>query len=467
MQMEGKKGQWGSNFGFLMAAVGSAVGLGNIWGFPYKMGISGGFAFLLIYLLLAVFVGFVIMLGELTIGRKTGKGVLAAYRDISKKYAWIGWMGTICPILVMSFYTVLGGYAMKYMVANFGDIFGAGFGVGGAESGDFFNGFLTSQAEGVIYTFIFCLITYVIVRGGVSGGIEKFSKVAMPALFVLLLIVIARSLTLPGAMEGVAFMFKPNFEVFTGTGWITVLGRAGGQMFFSLSLGMGAMVTYGSYVSKKENIEKNAVLIPALDTTVALLAGLAVMPAVFAFGMEPGGGPGLLFVTLQAVFAAMGGIGPIFGFLFYLFVVIAAITSAISLLEVVTAAFIDKEIAKGNEPNRHKATLIGIVIIFLLSIVVALDGLGSNGLPMPLGFVWLDFFDLFSEGIMMPLGALAMSLIIGWKLGPKWMEDEITASGDPWKGKSFAMICFRYIAPVGMLFILLGQLNSFFGWGLF
>lgn len=465
--MDSKKGQWGSNFGFLMAAVGSAVGLGNIWGFPYKMGISGGFAFLLIYLVLAVFVGFVIMLGELTIGRKTGKGVLGAYQELSKNYAWIGWMGTICPFLIMSFYTVLGGYAMKYMVANFGDIFGAGFGVNGADSGAFFGEFLTKQAEGVIYTFLFCFITYIIVRGGVAGGIERFSKIAMPALFILLLIVIARSLTLPGAMEGLAFMFKPNFEVFNGTGWITVLGRAGGQMFFSLSLGMGCMITYGSYLSKKEDIETNAVLIPILDTSVALLAGIAVMPAVFAFGMEPGGGPGLLFVTLQAVFGAMGALGPIFGFLFYLFVVIAAVTSAISLLEVATATFIDKSIAKGKEPNRHRATLICTVLIFVLATVVALDGLGSNGLPMPLGFIWLDFFDLFSEGIMMPLGALSMSLIIGWKLGPKWMEDEITANGKSWKGKTFAMICFRYIAPIGMLFILVGQLNGFFGWGLF
>jgi NSS family neurotransmitter:Na+ symporter len=376
-------------------------------------------------------------------------------------------MGTICPFLIMSFYTVLGGYAMKYMVANFGDIFGAGFGVGGADSGAYFGEFLTKQGEGIVYTFLFCLVTWVIVRGGVSKGIEAFSKVAMPALFILLLIVIVRGLTLPGAMEGVAFMFKPSFEVFEGTGWITVLGRAGGQMFFSLSLGMGCMITYGSYLNKKENIEQNAVIIPVLDTTVALLAGLAVMPTVFAMGMEPGGGPGLLFVTLQAVFASMGGVGPIFGFLFYLFVVIAAVTSAVSLLEVATATFIDKEIAKGNEPNRHRATLICIVIIFALAVIVALDGLGSNGLPMPLGFIWLDFFDLFSEGIMMPLGALSMSLIIGWKLGPKWMEDEITASGDKWKGKAFAMVCFKYIAPLGMLFILVGQLNGFFGWGLF
>ena len=466
--MDNQKGQFGTNFGFLMAAVGSAVGLGNIWGFPYKMGISGGFPFLLIYLVLVVCVGYVIMLGELTIGRKTGKGVLAAYSDLSRKYVWLGWMGTICPFLIMAFYTVLGGYAIKYMVGNFGDLLGASWGIGGADSGDYFSEFLSSQGEAIIYTLVFCFATFIIVAGGVSKGIEAFSKIAMPALFLLLLAVVVRSVTLPGAAEGIAFMWKPNFEVFEGTGWITVLGRAGGQMFFSLSLGMGCMITYGAYLSKKENIERNAILVPIFDTAAALLAGLAVMPAVFAFGMEPTGGPGLLFVTLQGVFEAMGGFfGSLFGFLFYLFVVIAAITSSISLLEVATATLIDNKIAKGEYPRRILYSLICSIIIFALACIVTMDGLGTNGLQRPLGFIWLDFFDLFAEGIMMPLGAMVMSLIIGWKLGPKWMNDEITADGSVWNSKRFSMTCFRYIAPLMMAFILVGQLNGFFGWGLF
>ncbi len=466
--MGNQKGQFGTNFGFLMAAVGSAVGLGNIWGFPYKMGISGGFPFLLIYLVLVICVGYVIMLGELTIGRRTGKGVLAAYHELSRKYEWLGWMGTICPFLIMAFYTVLGGYAIKYMIGNLGDLLGAAWGIGAVDSGAYFSEFLHTPEEAIIYTLIFCFLTFIIVAGGVSKGIEAFSKVAMPALFFLLLVVVVRSITLPGAAEGIAFMWKPNFEVFEGTGWITVLGRAGGQMFFSLSLGMGCMITYGAYLSKQENIERNAILVPIFDTAVALLAGLAVMPAVFAFGMEPTGGPGLLFVTLQGVFGAMGGVlGPVFGFLFYLFVVIAAITSAISLLEVATATLIDKKISKGEYPKRIEYSFICSIIIFALACIVAWDGLGTNGLPRPLGFIWLDFFDLFAEGIMMPLGAMVMSLIIGWKLGPKWMEDEITADGSLWNSKHFSMICFRYIAPLMMAFILVGQLNGFFGWELF
>ena len=246
------KGQWGSNFGFLMAAVGSAVGLGNLWGFPYKMGANGGFAFLLIYLVLAVFVGYVIMMGELAIGRNTRKGVLGAYETLSSKYAIVGWMGFICPFLILSFYCMLGGWCLKYAIANLGDLFGASWGVNGVDSGTYFTNLYLSQSTSSIFSLIFVILTVVIVMGGVSGGIEKFSKIAMPALFFLLVIVIIRSVTLDGAVEGLKFMFQPNFEVFKGTGWISVLASAGGQMFFSLSLGMGCMITYGSYLPKRK-----------------------------------------------------------------------------------------------------------------------------------------------------------------------------------------------------------------------
>nr|MCR5482389.1 sodium-dependent transporter [Clostridia bacterium] len=335
--MESNNKQWGSHFGFLMAAVGSAVGLGNLWGFPYKMGSHGGFAFLIIYLVLAVFVGYVIMMGELTIGRRSGKGAIGAYKAISEKFAIVGWMAYICPYLILSFYSMLGGWCLRYAIANIGDLFGAGWGTAGQDSGTFFTNLYLSQSTSTIYTVIFIVLTALIVMGGVSGGIEKFSKYAMPALFFMLIIVIIRSVTLPGAVEGLKFMFKPDFSVFQGTGWLSVLASAGGQMFFSLSLGMGIMITYGAYLPKETSIEKSSLIIPACDTLIALMAGVAVMPAVFAFGMEPGGGPGLLFVTLQAVFAEMGAIGPVFGFILYFLVFIAAITSSISLLEVSTA----------------------------------------------------------------------------------------------------------------------------------
>ena len=257
---ENHKGQFGSSFGFLMAAVGSAVGLGNLWGFPYKMGANGGFAFLILYLILVVFVGYVIMMTELALGRKTGKGVVGAYKALSKKYAFIGWMGAIAPWLILSFYSMLGGYCIKYAVANLGDLFGASWGIGDANSGEYFGAFTSDMVQTVIFSLIFVVLTVLIVRGGVSGGIEKFSTVAMPALFIMLVIVIIRSVTLPGASEGLAFMFKPDWSAFEGTGWITVLAVAGGQMFFSLSLGMSIMIAYGSYLPKDQNLERSALV---------------------------------------------------------------------------------------------------------------------------------------------------------------------------------------------------------------
>ncbi|MEG0431247.1 MAG: sodium-dependent transporter [Anaerovoracaceae bacterium] len=465
--MSENKGQWGSSFGFLMAAVGSAVGLGNLWGFPYKMGKSGGFAFLLMYLILAVLIGFVIMVGELTIGRKTGKGVVGAYAALSSKFRPLGWMGFIAPMLILSFYSMLGGYCLKYAVGNIGDIFNASWGINNADPGAYFSAFTSDPVASSIYTIIFMVLTIGIVMGGISGGIEKFSKIAMPALFIMLLVVIARSVTLPGASEGLAFMFKPNWEVFQGNGWMSILAIAGGQMFFSLSLGMGVMITFGSYLPKSENIEQKSVLIPIADTLVAIMAGLAVMPAVFAMGMEPAQGPGLLFITLQAVFSHMGTLGPIFGFLLYALVFIAAITSSILLLEVGVSVLIDSREKKQQTINRKGITMALGLVITVLAVFVSVDGLGAGPLPQPLGFCWLDFLDLLSEGIMMPLGALIMSLIIGWSLGDKWLEDELTLEGNKWRSKAFSMICFKFIAPVGMLLVLVGQIDNFFQLGIF
>ena len=466
--MENKRATWGSTFGFLMAAVGSAVGLGNIWGFPYKMGQNGGFAFLLLYLVLAIFVGFVAMVAELAIGRKTGKGVVASYQALSKRFSWVGWLGALSPFLIMSFYSVLGGHCLKYMVVNLGDMFNAGFGSNGLNGTDVFVNMITNQGEAILYTAIFLVLTCVIVMGGIKGGIEKFTSIAMPALFVMLCVVIVRSVTLPGAIEGIKFMFAPNFQPLKDN-FIGVLATAGGQMFFSLSLGMGAMMTYGSYLNKNENLEKNALLVVVSDTLVALMAGLAVLPAAFALGGEGAAlsGPKLLFVTLQDVFAAMGAIGPLFGFVFYTLVFIAAITSAISLVEVVTAYFIDRAQAQGKPDNRGKYTIITCLGIFVLAAIVAADGLGSNGLWQPLGFCWLDFMDLWSEGIMMPLGVLLMSLLIITELKVSTLKQEITLEGNKFTTEKFFTICITVIVPLSMLLILAGQLDGFFGLGLF
>ena len=479
--MEERKG-FGSNFGFLMAAVGSAVGLGNIWGFPNKMGANGGFTFLVIYLILAACCGIIVMVGELALGRKTGRGAVGAYRVLSKKFKWLGWLGILSAFLILFFYCALGGYCIKYVVLNVGDLFGAGFGSNGLNGAEVFGAFMGNQMEAVIYGLIFVLLTMIIVMGGIGGGIEKVCSVGMPALFVILLICIVRACTLPGAVDGLKYMFVPGWALENGVikeapDFLTVLSTAGGQMFFSLSLGMGAMITYGSYLNKKENIEKNALLIVIMDTLVALMAGLCVIPGRFA--LDPTGalgGPSLLFVTMQNVFHKMP-LGALFGILFYLLVVFAAISSSISLLEVIVAHFCDKARDAGKGDKRKTYSLIAAVFVGLGCILICLDSLGGAGIS-PFNILgiekdvngnlpmwcdcWLDFFDCISEGILMPLGALLMCLCIGWELGPKMVDDECCLEGQSFKMKGFFNICVRFITPLCMLLVLYGQIREFF-----
>ena len=477
--MEERKG-FGSNFGFLMAAVGSAVGLGNIWGFPNKMGASGGALFLILYLVLAVLCGFIVMVGELALGRKTGQGAVGAYKVLSKKFSWMGWLGILSAFFILFFYCALGGYCIKYTVLNVGDLFNAGFGSAGRTGAEIFTDFMASPTEAIIYGLIFVALTMIIVMGGIGGGIEKVCSVGMPALFVALLICIIRACTLPDAVNGLKYMFVPGWAVANGViekapSFFEVLSTAGGQMFFSLSLGMGAMITYGSYLDKKENLEKNAILIIVMDTLVALMAGLCVIPGRFALDPEGAlGGPSLLFVTMQNVFHKMGAVGPIFGILFYLLVVFAAISSSISLLEVVVAHFVDKAREAGKGDKRKTYTLIAAVAVGVGSILVCADSLGNAGIApwQLLGLesysgwndCWLDFWDMLSEGIMMPLGALLMSLMIGWEIGPEVVKEECEATpGHKMGSYGFFKICVKVITPLCMLFILYGQVASFFG----
>ena len=482
------RGSFGSNLGFLLSAVGSAVGLGNIWGFPFKMGKSGGFTFLLIYILLAVFVGFIIMLGELALGRKTGFGPVNAYKAVSKRFKWVGWLAVIVPFLVMTFYSVLGGYCIYYIIINVIGLFGKM--PGGLDS---FVHMITTPWISIGVMLIFMVICWFINRNGVGGGIEKFNEIGMPALFVMLIIVIIRSLTMPNAVEGLKFMFVPGYAVKGGfiaeaPGVWTVLATATGQMFFSLSLAMGAMITYGSYLSKKESLPKNSVLIVVADTMVAILAGIAVIPAAVANGINNGvpvneialGGPKLLFVTLQDVFTGMGTIGAIFGIIFFVLVLIAAISSAISLVEAVSVTFIDRASAKGKEPSRVRTVTIVCAVISLVAILVAADGLGSNGFApwqffgkaAPSGFDWdadwLDFMDMLSEGVAMPLGALFMAIMIGWEIKPRFFEDEIKTGSNAGSGlMGFWGFCMKFIVPPAMVWVLIVQLNGFFGFGWF
>lgn len=455
-----------TNFGFLMAAVGSAVGLGNIWGFPFKMGKGGGFAFLLIYLILVVLVGYPILLGEISLGRKSGKGAIFAYRDADKRFTFNGWFAALAPVFLICFYVTLGGYVCKYMIANLMDLLGLGWGVGGMESGEFFGSFISSGTEAVLFGFFFlALTTYIVLHG--ASGIEKFATTAMPALYVILIILAIRSLTLPGAMKGVEYMFKPNWEVFKGSGWITVLASAGGQMFFSLSLSSGCMISFGSYLDKNENLEKNARLIPIYDTSAALLAALVVLPAVFAYGLEPGGGPGLLFVTLQTVFNKMGVWGSLFGFVFYFLVFIAALTSSMGMMEGTVSPMKDLMEAKGIALGRTGITLIFTAIAAAGSTLISLDALGGNpAIKHIFGFGdWLTTFDLFAEGFLMPLGAFFLAILFGW-IKTAWLDEEIQLSSE-FKNKAFFHFTLKWIVPLFMAFVLIGQLNDFFAWGLF
>ena len=469
-----------SNFGFIMAAVGSAVGLGNIWGFPYKMGSNGGFAFLLIYLVLAIFIGIAVMVGELAIGRKTGMSPIAAYRKLSKKFAFLGYMAIACPFLILCFYMLLGGMVMRYaggyLLAMFGvDTWGV------ADISTFFGSFICNGTSMVLWTLIFIAINAVVVAAGVGGGIEKFCNIGMPCLFVMLIIIIVYVAVQPGAVGGYQFMFGFNLEPLKAD-FLTVLKTAAGQMFFSLSLGMGAIITYGSYLSKKEKIQKNAVIIVVMDTMVAIMAGMVVMPACYAFlDGNTTGGPGLLFASMQMVFANMGGfIGNLMGFLFYFLVFIAALSSSMSLLEALTSSRIDANVEKGKAPNRKATVIVFCVLVAIFALPNALDGLGSGiaggatiATPAELfgmtdaikgwNDCWLDFYDMLSEGLLMPIGAMIMAFAIGWIWKMDFVVEECEASGCKFWGKAFFNICYKFITPIGMLVVLYGQITSYFG----
>lgn len=474
MDQNQSRGSWGSNFGFLMAAVGSAVGLGNLWGFPYKMGSNGGFAFLIVYLILAVVVGMTVMLGELALGRKTGRGVVGTYRMLTRRFTFLGYAGVVCGFLILAFYSVLGGLVLRYCVAYVIEIFG-GTGLVAPETGVFFVDAIYNAKAMIIYFAIFLALTIGIVAAGVNGGIEKFTKIAMPALAAILVAIIVYVACQPGAMEGYRFVFQPNLEPFQ-TNPIGVIKSAAGQMFFSLSLGLGCMMTYGSFLSKKENLQKNSAFIVLSDTIVAVLAAMAIMPACAAFGVEYGAGPGLLFVSMQTVFTNMGTIGAFVGFAFYFLVFIAALTSSISMLEIGASFLVDKRLDQGRKPNRPAVSVAYGLVAFVAGLPVALDALGNGGATISapyelLGLAgeqikmwndcWLDVYDFIAEGVLMPLGAMLMSIIIGWILKPKTIEEECELCGNRFVLRKYFSVCFRFLVPIGMFCILLFQLYDF------
>ena len=458
--MEERKG-FGSNFGFLMAAIGSAVGLGNIWGFPNKMGANGGFTFLIIYLILAACCGFIVMMGELALGRKTGRGAIGAYKVLSKRFKWLGWLGVLSAFLILGFYCALGGYCLKYVTLNVGNLFHAGFGTGTLDGAGVFGALMANQGEAVIYGLIFVAITMVIVMGGVGGGIEKVCSVGMPALFVMLVICIIRSCTLEGASEGLKYMFVPGWALANGVikeapDFFSVVSTAGGQMFFSLSLGMAAMITYGSYVKPEVNLNKAINQIEIFDTGVAFLAGAMIIPAVYVFsGTEGmGAGPSLMFISLPKVFSAMGKAGTFVGILFFVTAIFATLSSCISVLESITANCMEIF-----HTSRKKTVLVLSVIYLAASAVIALGySIFYVEVKLPNGSVGqlLDIMDYISNSVMMPFIALLSTILIGWVMTPNYVIDEMERNGSRFRRKKLYRIMIRYVAPV-MMFILFLQ----------
>lgn len=441
--------QWGSKIGFILAASGSAVGLGNLWKFPFMAGQNGGGAFVLIYFAILFIVGFTLMLAELTIGRKTQLSPVGAYRALDKRFTWVGAIGVLAGFLILSFYSVVGGWVIRYIVKA---VTGA-FTIADPDVlGGLFVNFITNPVEPIIYHLIFMVLTLGIVIGGISGGIEKYSKILMPSLFVMMILIMIRSLTLPNAMEGVRFLLVPDFSKITGDAVLAALG----QVFFSLSLGMGAMITYGSYLSKDEDLISSSVQIPLIDTAVALMAGLAILPAVFSFGFDPQGGPGLLFITLPAVFSQMP-LGSVFGVIFFTLVLFAALTSSISLLEVVVSYVVDEL-----KWNRKMASIVLGGIIFLMGIPSSLGmGVWSN-IRIVMGRDIFDSVDFIASNVFLPLGGLMLCIFIGWFWGIDKALAEITNNGK----LNFALagawsFLIKFIAPVAILVIFIQGLGIF------
>ena len=442
--MEQKRSSFTGKIGFVLAAAGSAVGLGNIWRFPYLAAQYGGGIFLLVYILLAVTFGFTLMCAEIALGRKTGKSAIGAFKDLNKKYAFVGVIASIIPAIILPYYSVIGGWVTKYLT-----VFITG-GMHQAAQDGYFNSFVSQAGSPLLYFFIFIGITALVVLLGVEKGVEKVSKIMMPVLIVLTLFIAIYSMFIPGAMDGVLYYITPDISKFSAK---TVLA-AMGQLFYSMSLAMGIMITYGSYMKKDVNLESSVSQIEIFDTGIAFLAGLMIIPSVFAFsgGNQEalGQGPGLMFVTLPKVFDFMPG-GAIIGALFFLLVLFAALTSSISLMETVVSIVKDKT-------GLNRKLICGIV--FLFSVILGIPSSLGNGVWANVKIFNMDilsFFDFISNTIMMPVVALLTCFFIGFVIKPQALIDEIESSGK-FKRKKLFTVVIKYIAPICIILILLTSL---------
>ena len=463
--MEQKRSTFTGSIGCVLAAAGSAVGLGNIWRFPYLAAKDGGGIFLLCYLVLALTFGFALLTTEIAIGRKTGQSPLTAYSVLSKKFGWIGILACVVPVLILPYYSAIGGWILKYIAA-----FVTG-GAAEAATDGYFTGFITAQWEPVIWFVIYLALTTFVVYKGVDKGIEKFSTVLMPILLVLIIGISVFSLTLHHTddagvtrtgLQGFVRYVVPNFEGMTVKGFVTVLMDAMGQLFYSISVAMGIMITYGSYVKKETNLSKSVNQIELFDTIVAFLAGLMIIPAVFTFQGEAGlaaSGPGLMFQALPKVFAQMGGLGVFVGAVFFVMVAFAALTSSVSIMEAVVSCFMDKF-----HLERKKATVTAAVITLVLGLLVCFGyNLCYFELTLPNGSVGqvLDVMDYLSNFVLMPVVAIATCILIGWVVKPKTVIDEVTFGGVKFGRQKLYVVMVKFVTPVLLFFLLLQSLGLF------
>ncbi|MFC7393757.1 sodium-dependent transporter [Scopulibacillus cellulosilyticus] len=453
--MKQQREQWSSKLGFLMAAAGSAIGLGAIWKFPYVVGTSGGGAFFLIFLLFTLFIGLPMLLAEFIIGRGSQKDAITAYRTFAPGTRWdlIGIMGIISSCILLAFYSVVGGWIIIYLVEA---ISGRLSGLDKGEYSHLFNSLIANPTVAVAAQFVFMLITILIVAKGVQKGIERASQIMMPALFIAFIILIIRSLTLSDVGEGIKFFLYPNFSSLSSKAILYALG----QSFFALSVGFSVMVTYSSYLSKKENLPKSATIIVIMNIFISLLAGLAIFPAVFSFGFKPAAGPGLLFVVLPAVFDKMP-FGMVFLVIFLLLFLFATFTSAFSLLEIIVAA-----ITKGDNTKRKKVTWITGMIIFIIGIPSALSyGVLSDFKIF--GKTPFDLSDYLCSNILLPLGALSIAIFTPLKIPRKKLWEEFKA-GMTGGRRLFALwfLLIRYIVPIAIIIVFLDVIGVFKWFGL-
>ena len=444
--MEEKKEGFGSKIGFILAAAGSAVGLGNLWRFPYLAAKYGGGIFLLVYVILVTTFGFSLIVTEISLGRKTGKSVIGAYKDADKRFAFLGPFASFVPFIITPYYCVIGGWVLKYLV-----VFVTGQ-TAAATSDDYFGGFISQTGQPTIFFLIYAILTAGVVILGVEKGIEKVSEVLMPALVLLSLGIAIYTMTLPGAGAGLKYYIIPDFSEFTGSMLLKTIVAAMGQLFYSMSLAMGIMVTYGSYMRKQDSIETSVRQISIFDTGIAIIAGFIIVPSVFIFSggdkAALNAGPGLMFVTLPKVFESMRG-GHIVGAAFFILVAFAALTSSVSLLETMVSIISERFNLK-----RVASTVVCVVIVVVMGLFSVLGYSNWSGVTI-FGYQILDFFDFISNNIMMPIVALLTSILIGFVVKPEYIEEETTHNGEKFKAKGLYEIMTRIVCPAFMIIILL------------